>query len=238
MLAFSFLFLLAVDWIMKQVTLEGRTGIQWTLTSHLEDLDFADDLALLSHSHNHMQEKTDRLDKVSKSVGLNIHSGKTKILRINTTSDLPITLRETPLEEVDSFMYLGSTVNREGGTDEDIRVRIQKARGAFIMLRNIWKSKVLRKETKLRIFRSNVKSVLLYGSESWKLNESAKNRLQVFINKCLRQILGIRWFDLVTTEDLLTRANEQRVEEQIICRRWRWIGHTLRRPDSNIEKGL
>ena len=61
-----FLFLLAVDWIMKQVTLEGRTGIQWTLTSHLEDLDFADDLALLSHSHNHMQEKTDRLDKVSK----------------------------------------------------------------------------------------------------------------------------------------------------------------------------
>ena len=87
-----FLFLLAVDWIMKQVTLEGRTGIQWTLTSHLEDLDFADDLALLSHSHNHMQEKTDRLDKVSKSVGLNIHSGKTKILRINTTSEQPITL--------------------------------------------------------------------------------------------------------------------------------------------------
>ena len=104
------------------------------------------------------------------------------------------------------------------------------------MLRNIWKSKVLRKETKLRIFRSNVKSVLLYGSESWKLNESAKNRLQVFINKCLRQILGIRWFDLVTTEDLLTRTNEQRVVEQILCRRWRWIGHTLRRPDSNIAK--
>ena len=68
------------------------------------------------------------------------------------------------------------------------------------------------------------------------MNESAKNRLQVFINKCLRQILGIRWFDLVTTEDLLTRTNEQRVEEQIICRRWRWIGHTLRRPDSNIAK--
>ena len=46
------------------------------------------------------------------------------------------------------------------------------------------------------------------------MNESAKKRLQVFINKCLRQILGIRWFDLVTTEDLLTRTNEQRVEEQ------------------------
>ena len=61
---FLFLFAIAVEWIMKHVTLEGRTGIQ-TLTTYLEDLEFADDLALLSHSHNQMQEKTpDCLDKV------------------------------------------------------------------------------------------------------------------------------------------------------------------------------
>ena len=38
----------------------------------------------------------------------------------------------------------------------------------------------------------------------------------------------------MTTEDVLT--NEQRVEEQMIRRRWRWIRHTLPRPDSNIAK--
>ena len=33
-------------------------GIRWTLFTTLEDLDFADDLALVSHTHLHIQEKT------------------------------------------------------------------------------------------------------------------------------------------------------------------------------------
>ena len=42
-----------------------------------------------------------------------IHSGNTKIMRINTTAEQPITLKEMPLEEEESFMYLESTVNKE-----------------------------------------------------------------------------------------------------------------------------
>ena len=53
-----FLFLLAIDWIMKVTTTQRRNGIQWTMTSQLDDLDFADDIALLSHSQRQMQEKT------------------------------------------------------------------------------------------------------------------------------------------------------------------------------------
>lgn len=45
-----FLFLLAIDWIMKTSTRERRNRIQWTLWDQLDDLDFADDIALLSHS--------------------------------------------------------------------------------------------------------------------------------------------------------------------------------------------
>ena len=42
-------------------SVNDKTGIQWTLTKKLEDLDFADDIALLSHSHAHMQEKTSKI---------------------------------------------------------------------------------------------------------------------------------------------------------------------------------
>ena len=60
-----FMFLVAIDWIMKTTTKNRRNGIQWTLWSQLDDLDFADDLALLSHSHEQMQEKTYLLNLVS-----------------------------------------------------------------------------------------------------------------------------------------------------------------------------
>ena len=53
-----FMFLVAIDWIMKTTTQKNRrNGIQWTLWSQLDDLDFTDDLTLLSHSHEQMQEK-------------------------------------------------------------------------------------------------------------------------------------------------------------------------------------
>ena len=34
-----------------------KNGIQWTLSEQLDDLDFADDLALLAHNQNQMQDK-------------------------------------------------------------------------------------------------------------------------------------------------------------------------------------
>ena len=59
-----FLFLLVIDWIMKTTTTGRNNGIQWTLWTQLDDLDFADDLALLSHNHNQMQDKTSRLETI------------------------------------------------------------------------------------------------------------------------------------------------------------------------------
>ena len=49
-----FLFLLVIDWIMKTTTTGRNNGIQWTLWTQLDDLDFADGLALLSHNHSQM----------------------------------------------------------------------------------------------------------------------------------------------------------------------------------------
>ena len=61
----------------------------------LDDLDFADDLALLSHSHRQMQDKTTELALISAWVGLKINKRKTKILRTNATCETPIMLEDT-----------------------------------------------------------------------------------------------------------------------------------------------
>jgi len=41
---------------------------------------------------------------------------------------------------VDSLTYLGGVIDKEGGTNVDVGARIGKARAAFNMARNIWKS--------------------------------------------------------------------------------------------------
>ncbi|VDO85541.1 unnamed protein product [Schistosoma margrebowiei] len=78
-------------------------SIQWTAQNQLDDLDFADDLALLSHTHEQMQINTVSVAALSASVRLNIHKGETKVLKYDTANSNPITLDGETLEDVESF---------------------------------------------------------------------------------------------------------------------------------------
>ena len=56
------LLLVEIDWVMRRTVGNKRKEIRWTLTSMLEDIDFADDIALLSSYANHLQKKTNDLN--------------------------------------------------------------------------------------------------------------------------------------------------------------------------------
>lgn len=128
------LFLLVVDWIMRTTTEGARTDIQWTLTSQLHDLDVADDVALLSYTHQHAQANVQSLASTAKLKGLNTKRSKAKVMRVNHD---PITLDNEALEEVSFFTYLGSVISTDGGSEQDAQAKIGKARSAFLLLRPI-----------------------------------------------------------------------------------------------------
>ena len=137
---------------------------------------------------------------------------------------------------MESFCYLGSIIDREGGTEAELKSRIGKAQGAFTSLNRVWRTKDISLRTKLRIFNSNVKSVLLYGCETWNASQTCTKRIQVFINKCLRRLLRIRWTDKIKNEEVWRRTRQSPVGDEIGRRRWRWIGHALRKPGSSITR--
>ncbi|VDO84480.1 unnamed protein product [Schistosoma margrebowiei] len=63
---------------------------------------------------------------------------------------------------------------------------------------------------------------------------STIKKLQVFINSCLRNILNIHWPDTISNSLLWERTNQLPAEEEIMKRRWKWIGHTLRKSSNCI----
>ena len=174
--------------------------------------------------------------EASSKVGLRINVSKTKILRINATTNAPIKLEGSDLEDVNTFEYLGSKIDEHGGTDIDVQARINKARSAFACLNKIWQTKSMSSKTKLRLFNSNVLSVLLYGAETWFLNKAHETKLQTFINKCLRRIHQIYWPNTISNRDLLLRSNMTGVKTIVRQRKWRWLGHTLRKGQEDITK--
>jgi hypothetical protein len=81
-----------------------------------------------------------------------------------------------------------------------------------------------------------VKSVLLYGCETWKTTNQITRRLQTFTNKCLRRIMNIKWTDKITNEELWRITKQKQIEIRIKRWKWNWIGHTLRKETGAIEK--
>ncbi|VDP49673.1 unnamed protein product [Schistosoma margrebowiei] len=72
------------------------------------------------------------------TVGLSIRKGKSKILRHNTACNNRITIDGEDLEDVKTSTYLGSINDEHGGSDADIKARIDKARAVSLQLKNIW----------------------------------------------------------------------------------------------------
>ena len=228
-----FLFFLVIDWIMKTTPTGRNNGIQWTLWTQLDDLDFSDDLALLSHNYSQTQDKTTFLETTSAGAGLKINRKKTELMKMNTTTNAPATVSGEPIREMESFVYLGSVVDQQGGTDRDVTARIGKARAAFVMLKNIWASGGISMRTKLCTFSSSVKSVLLYGCETWRTTQTMQRKIKTFFNTCLKRIYKIQWQEKIRNEDMWERAEQEPMAKQILRRKWGWIGHTLRKPASS-----
>jgi len=83
------IFSLVIDWVPK-TTMKQLRGIQWTLMQRLEDLDFADDVSLLSHMV--VQVKATRLYNIARTAGLEINVTKARSVQINASQEAPLTV--------------------------------------------------------------------------------------------------------------------------------------------------
>ena len=153
-----FLFIVVVDYIMRHALedINQSTGIVIERRKsrrhpelRLHDLDFADDIALLSSSIESAEILLQHIEEASNCVGLHLNVGKTKTLLLNIPSSTKVkSLNGTELQNIKEFKYLGSSMP---DSFHDFKCRKAQAWVACNKLEKIWKSK-LDRSTKLKLF--------------------------------------------------------------------------------------
>ena len=86
------------------------------------------------------------------------------------------------LEDVDHFKYLGSILNRDGISTQEIRARIAQATAALAKLNPILQSKKISLPVKVKLYKSLIVSTFLYGCESWTI--TAETELTLTLPVC------------------------------------------------------
>ena len=235
-----YLFAIVLDYVLRN-TFDGREkelGFQLQRQRSrrvpavvITDLDFADDLALLSEEIEQAQEVLLRLETEAEKVGLFCNAKKTEVQAFNQDDPVEIKAKNgETLKVVQNFKYLGAWTE---STAKDISVRKALAWTACHKLRKVWRSR-LRRQIKERLFIATVESVLLYGAETWTLTKTLEKQLNGCYTRMLRMAFNVSYKDHMTNEELY--GDLPPVSRKIQQRRMRLAGHCWRHPEELANK--
>jgi len=110
-------------------------------------------------------------------------------------------------ERLEEFKYLGTTLTNQNYIPEEIKSRLKLGNVCYHSVQNLLSSMLLSKNLKIKIYRTIILPVVLYGCETWSLTLREERKLRVFENMELRRILGPRRDEVTgNVGDCITRS--------------------------------
>jgi len=91
---------------------------------------------------------------------------------------------------VEELKYLGTTLIFQNSIQEEIKSRLKSGNACYNSVQKLLSSSLLPKNLKIKIYRTIILLVVLYGFETWSLILMEESRLRVFDNRVLRRIFG------------------------------------------------
>ncbi|PSN53151.1 putative uncharacterized transposon-derived protein F52C9.6 [Blattella germanica] len=110
------------------------------------------------------------LQESTKEIGLQVNMEKTKMLiqtrRNNPNNNNTQQFDQIEINVVQDFTYLGTMINNNNNEIQEIKNRLSKANRVYFALLNIFKSKEIHRKTKIRLYKTIIRAVLVYGCET------------------------------------------------------------------------
>jgi PAS domain-containing protein len=133
-------------------------------------------------------------------------------------------------ENVVQFRYLGTTVTNQNLIQEEVKRRLNSGSVCYHSVQNVFPSRLLSKNIKIRIYKTIILPIVLYECETLSLTVREEHRLRVFENRVLRRIFGLErdeviggWSKLLN-EELHNMYFSLSIIRMLKSRRMRWAG--------------
>jgi sorting nexin-29 len=213
-------------------------------TRSTQILAYADDLDLVGRNIAAVKDAFESLEKGAEAVGLRINTDKTKYMvatKKGAGGVQNLIVDDHSIEAVDSFVYVGSTINSKNNVALEVKQRIRLGNKCYFSLQKLM-SKRSSRHLKCTLYKSLIRPVVTYGAETWCITTKEEQLLLLFERKILRKIFGPVQVNGVWRRrynfELQGMLNEPDILRFIKVSRLRWFGHVQRMDDNRIPKKL
>ena len=205
--------------------------------TNYNNLRYADDTALLAGNEKELSELICKINEVGKQFGMNIKKTKTMVVSKKRNSPkINIAIDGEQIEQVASYVYLGSLITDDGRCEKEIKRRIMIARSTFTNMRTLLSCRGINLKTRLRAIKCYIWPTLFYGAETWTTTKSLLSRLDAFEMWVYRRVLKISWTEKITNQEVLIRMGTGReIVRQFKTRKLQYLGHLIRHNTSQIQ---
>jgi hypothetical protein len=202
------LFNFALEYAIKRVQV-NQDGLILNDTHQL--LAYTDDVNILGGSVYTVKENAVALVVATKEIGLEVNADKTKYMVMsqdrNTGWDDSVKTDNSSIERVEEFKYLGTMLTDQNSIQEEIKSRLKLGHACYHSVQNLLSSRLLSKNLKIKIYRTIILPVILYGCETWSLTLREECRLRVFENRVLWRLFGPKRDEVMGNgESCITRS--------------------------------
>jgi hypothetical protein len=94
------------------------------------------------------------------------------------------------IEKLEEFKYLATMLTNKNSIQEEIKSRLKLGNACYYSVQNLLSSSLLSKKLKIKIYRTIILPVVLFGCETWLLTLRDERRLRVLENRVLRRVFG------------------------------------------------
>ena len=167
--------------------------------TNYNNLRYADDTALLAGNEKELSELISKINEVGKQFGMKNNIKKTKAMVVSKKLNSPkinIAIDGEQIEQVASYMYLGSLITEDGRSEKEIKRRRMIARSTFTNMRTLLSCRGINLKTRLRAIKCYIWPTLFYGAETWTTTKSLLSRLDAFEMRVYRRVLKTSWISL------------------------------------------
>jgi hypothetical protein len=127
----------------------------------------------------------------SRGVGLEINAEKTNHLimshHLNSGQNKNIRIANESFEKVARFKYLGMTLTNQNDIFDEIKIRLNSGNACYYSVQNLLSSHLISKNLKIKIYKTVILLVVLYGCETWSLTLREEHGLRISENRVLRR---------------------------------------------------